>query len=112
MLLAWVYQADMRKYFRNIALISARKTNRFFRFAYCKTKKWFFTLRLRHNEKGRFRVLFVMAEAEGFEPPWAVDPNGFQDRLVVTASIRLLVLAGVYYSSFRAPLSTDYRLRR
>ena len=96
MLLAWVYQADMRKYFRNIALISARKTNRFlrfafrktvlyptgycrtmcgrllatcfgiapslrqkyarktnrfFRFAYRKTKKWFFTLLLRHNKK-------------------------------------------------------------
>ena len=30
-----------------------------------------------------------MAEGEGFEPPWAVDPNGFQDRLVVTASITL-----------------------
>ena len=37
MLLAWVYQADMRKYFRNIALISARKTNRFLRFAFRKT---------------------------------------------------------------------------
>ena len=30
-----------------------------------------------------------MAEVEGFEPPGAVNPNGFQDRLVVTASISL-----------------------
>ena len=37
MLLAWVYQADMRKYFRNITLVFARKANRFLRFAYCKT---------------------------------------------------------------------------
>ena len=42
------------------------------------------------KQKGRYLcVLFALAEAEGFEPPWAVNPNGFQDRLVVTASIRL-----------------------
>ena len=33
-----------------------------------------------------------MAEAEGFEPPWAMNPNGFQDRLVVTSSICLRIL--------------------
>ncbi len=34
----------------------------------------------------------LMAEVEGFEPPGAVNPNGFQDRLVVTASIHLRIL--------------------
>ena len=30
MLLAWVYQADMRKYFRNITFVFARKANHFY----------------------------------------------------------------------------------
>ena len=30
-----------------------------------------------------------MAEGVGFEPTWAMNPNGFQDRLVMTASISL-----------------------
>ena len=33
-------------------------------------------------------TLFVMAERKGFEPLWLA-PNGFQDRLVMTASIPL-----------------------
>ena len=33
-----------------------------------------------------------MAEVKGFEPLWAVNPNGFQDRLVMTASIHLRVM--------------------
>ena len=35
----------------------------------------------------------ILAEGGGFEPPWAINPNGFQDRLVMTASITLYILA-------------------
>ena len=33
-------------------------------------------------------AFFIMAEGKGFEPLWLA-PNGFQDRLVMTASISL-----------------------
>ena len=34
---------------------------------------------------------YFLAEVKGFEPLWAVNPNGFQDRLVMTASIHLRI---------------------
>ena len=40
----------------------------------------------------RVQTRLCLAEVEGFEPPGAVNPNGFQDRLVVTASIHLRIL--------------------
>ena len=43
----------------------------------------------KHHPRGM--VFTFMAQEEGFEPPWLFRPNGFQDRLVVTASIFLRI---------------------
>ena len=44
--------------------------------------------------------LFVMAERKGFEPLWLA-PNGFQDRLVMTASIPLRSDCNILYFNTR-----------
>ena len=50
--------------------------------------------KLSNNKKSKYLIVlaFFVAEVKGFEPLWAVNPNGFQDRLVMTASIHLRVM--------------------
>lgn len=63
------------------------------------------------KQKGRINsVLFALAEAEGFEPPWAVSPNGFQDRLVVTASIRLRAIVIIAIVSMDCQIYGDINI--
>ena len=63
------------------------------------------------KQKGRYLcVLFALAEAEGFEPPWAVHPNGFQDRLVVTASIRLRAIVIIAIVSMDCQIYGDINI--
>ena len=51
-----------------------------------------------------------MAESVGFEPTWLA-PNGFQDRLVMTASITLPVLYSLIYKRVKKEVGIDLSSR-
>ena len=58
-----------------------------------------------------FRLRFgFLAESVGFEPTWLA-PNGFQDRLVMTASITLPVLYSLIYKRVKKEVGIDLSSR-